>query len=293
MSSICTAAHASGMDRAISGTPGGLGSTAPPPHRVAPTICSLLGRRSPAKPCSRSRKNRDLEDSETECGAMTGKTVHDPTFFEFMGRFTGNRAGTGGLVAIKGSNWRMSVVLAHQPYFLDQPENVQVFWGHALWPGRRGDCTDKLMRACSGKEVLEDLLFHLPVGDAHDRILEAANGIPCQMPLITSLFMPRSAGDRPAVNSSGGSQFRVSGAILRAGGRHGLFGRVFPTIGRASRGCSICLARSRPYRAPGVVLWASRALSWARCRGLLHTTRYVRADIQRFAGEVGIFRKTP
>ena len=44
------------------------------------------------------------------------------------------RAGTGGLVTFKDSNWLMSIVLPHQPHFLNQPEGVQVFWGYALFP---------------------------------------------------------------------------------------------------------------------------------------------------------------
>lgn len=59
-------------------------------------------------------------------------TLKDPLFFDQMEKFTGNRAGTGGLVTFKDSNWFMSVVLAHQPHFIDQPAGTQVFWGNAL-----------------------------------------------------------------------------------------------------------------------------------------------------------------
>jgi oleate hydratase len=62
-----------------------------------------------------------------------------------------------------------------------------------------GDFVEKPMSECSGKEILQELLFHLPVGEAGDRILAGANCIPCMMPFITSQLMPRAAGDRPAV----------------------------------------------------------------------------------------------
>ena len=54
-------------------------------------------------------------------------TLRHPTFFEHMERFTGNKAGTGGLVTITDSNWFMSVVLAHQPHFRNQPPDAFVF----------------------------------------------------------------------------------------------------------------------------------------------------------------------
>lgn len=56
-------------------------------------------------------------------------TCRDPRFFDRMEAFSGNTAGTGGLVTFKDSNWLMSVVLYHQPHFAGQPKNVQVFLG--------------------------------------------------------------------------------------------------------------------------------------------------------------------
>jgi oleate hydratase len=41
----------------------------------------------------------------------------DPGLLRPDERFSGNRAGTGGLVTFKDSNWLMSIVLAHQPHF--------------------------------------------------------------------------------------------------------------------------------------------------------------------------------
>lgn len=138
-------------------------------------------------------------DTERSSWESFTVTLDDPTFFEFMERLTGNRAGTGGLVTIKDSNWLLSIVLPYQPHFLGQPEHVQVFWGYGLTPGRPGNSVKKRMSECSGKEILQELLFHLPVGEARDRIIATANCIPCLMPFITSQFMPRRAGDRPAV----------------------------------------------------------------------------------------------
>jgi oleate hydratase len=138
-------------------------------------------------------------------------TLKDPLFFNFMEEFTGNSAGTGGLVTFKNSNWLMSIVLAYQPHFSNQPGGVYVFWGYALHPERRGNLVDKPMSECSGQEILFELFHHLPIGDAKNRVLASANCIPCAMPFITSQFMPRAAGDRPAVVPDGARNFAFVG----------------------------------------------------------------------------------
>jgi oleate hydratase len=87
------------------------------------------------------------------------------------------------------------VVLAHQPHFANQPGDVQVFWGYALHPDRIGDFIAKPMADCSGGEILHELCGHLNFD--FETTFAAANCIPCRMPYITSMFMPRTPGDRP------------------------------------------------------------------------------------------------
>jgi oleate hydratase len=121
-------------------------------------------------------------------------TLGDTTFFNKMEAFSGNRAGTGGLVTFKDSNWLMSIVLAHQPHFINQPADAQVFWGYALHPDRVGNFVPKAMSECNGKDILQELCGHLNFDlDA----ISSANCIPCRMPYITSMFMPRAYTDRP------------------------------------------------------------------------------------------------
>ncbi len=122
-------------------------------------------------------------------------TLKDPAFFNKMETFSGNAAGTGGLVTFKDSRWLMSVVLAHQPHFAGQPDNIQVFWGYALNPDRIGDFVAKPMSQCTGEEILRELCGHLNFD--FDTTFAAAICIPCRMPYITSMFMPRRMGDRP------------------------------------------------------------------------------------------------
>jgi oleate hydratase len=121
-------------------------------------------------------------------------TLKDTAFFNHMERFSGNKAGTGGLVTLTASNWLMSIVLYHQPHFPDQPRDVQVLWGYALHSDRVGNFVAKPMAQCSGKEILAELCGHLTCDTS---MFETAICIPCRMPYITSMFMPRAAGDRP------------------------------------------------------------------------------------------------
>ncbi len=121
-------------------------------------------------------------------------TLKDAAFFDQMQAFSGNKAGTGGLVTFKDSNWLMSIVLAHQPHFANQPADVQVFWGYGLFPDRIGNFVAKAMADCTGAEVLQELCGHLRFDMS---TMATANCIPCRMPYITSMFMPRAPGDRP------------------------------------------------------------------------------------------------
>ena len=131
-------------------------------------------------------------------------TLKNPTFFSQMNQFTGNEAGTGGLVTFKDSNWLMSIVLAHQPHFANQPADVQVFWGYSLFPDRIGNFIPKPMAECNGREILQEICGHLRF-DLD--VFESANCIPCRMPYITSMFMPRMHSDRPLPVPRGSKNF--------------------------------------------------------------------------------------
>jgi oleate hydratase len=121
-------------------------------------------------------------------------TLTTGRFFEQMRYFTGNEAGTGGLVTFKDSNWLLSVVLPHQPHFLNQPDDVQVFWGYSLYPDRVGNFVPKPMDQCTGAEILQELCGHLRFDPD---CVDGGICIPCRMPYITSMFMPRCVSDRP------------------------------------------------------------------------------------------------
>ncbi|MEA3411948.1 MAG: oleate hydratase [Pseudomonadota bacterium] len=141
-------------------------------------------------------------------------TLEDPAFFDHMEVFTGNKPGTGGLVTITDSNWFMSVVLPHQPHFIDQPEDVFVFWGDGLLPDNEGNFVNKKMSDCTGEEILTELFSHLGIMGMMQPVIDKAICIPCMMPFIDSQFLPRVPGDRPRVVPEGSTNFAFIGQFV-------------------------------------------------------------------------------
>lgn len=141
-------------------------------------------------------------------------TLKDPSFFDHMERFTGNKAGTGGLVTMTDSNWYLSVVLAHQPHFRDQPPDTTVFWGDGLLPDNPGNFVRKPMSQCGGAEILHELFSHLGIVELMHPVMDKVSCIPCMMPYINSQFMPRMSGDRPLVIPEGAKNFAFLGQFV-------------------------------------------------------------------------------
>ncbi len=140
-------------------------------------------------------------------------TLKDTSFHDYMENFTGNVDGTGGLVTMTDSNWLMSIVIARQPHFPDQPKDVKIFWGYGLYPDRKGNYINKKMSDCNGEEILQELWYHLKVQGFMNPIVDSGkvNCIPVAMPFVDSLFMPRSLGDRPDVLPEGTTNFAFLG----------------------------------------------------------------------------------
>jgi oleate hydratase len=118
----------------------------------------------------------------------------------------------GGLVTIKDSSWFMSWVVPKHPHFIGQPDNVKVLWAYALYMDVPGDYVKKTYSECTGREMFEELLYHMGLKDRIPEILaHTVNVIPSMMPYITSQFMPRVAGDRPPVIPDGSKNFGFLG----------------------------------------------------------------------------------
>jgi oleate hydratase len=138
-------------------------------------------------------------------------TFRDPTFLDRVGTLTGNTPGEGGLVTFPESSWLASIVIPHQPHFIGQPEDVSVIWGYGLSIDALGDFIKKPMAACTGAEIMTEILGHLRLGAETQDILRHSTCIPCMMPFITSQFLRRSKGDRPHVVPETSANFALIG----------------------------------------------------------------------------------
>lgn len=120
-----------------------------------------------------------------------------PELVSRIEKMTGSKAGTGGAITILDSNWDMSFELHHNPFFLDQKEDEQVMWGYGCYGENIGNYIQKPMCACTGEEILTELLYHLNMLDIKDEVLAHSYISTCMMPYVTSQFMPRKRTDRP------------------------------------------------------------------------------------------------
>jgi oleate hydratase len=126
-------------------------------------------------------------------------TTTDPFFKKHFEEWTGIELGRGGLITFKDSSWLMTVNLHHNPVYPGQPEGSYIWWGYGLNPDAIGDYVKKRMADCTGEELVTEALMHLGLKEHLPQMLASTKAIPCMMPYITSQFMPRAPGDRPAV----------------------------------------------------------------------------------------------
>ncbi len=113
-------------------------------------------------------------------------------------------------MTFKDSNWLMSIVVAAQPHFKNQPLDTTIFWGYGLYTEKEGNFVKKPMRDCTGEEMMTELLHHLHFENEKDEIMESViNVIPCMMPYIDSQFQPRAMTDRPEVVPKGSTNFAM------------------------------------------------------------------------------------
>jgi oleate hydratase len=141
-------------------------------------------------------------------------TTTGTEFLDRLSALTGSEPGVGGLVTLKDSSWLLSVTIFHQPEIIGQPDGTHLWWGYGLYPERTGDFVPKPMDACSGAEILEEVLRHLRFEQAMDRILTSSICIPCDMPFVNNIWMPRSPADRPPVVPTGSTNLGLIGQYV-------------------------------------------------------------------------------
>ncbi len=163
----------------------------------------------------------DIDKTKWESYTITAKGPKMRKLLEsFAGReFLPHKNGTGGIITIKDSSWLLSVTVNRQPQFKDQPDDVIVAWAYALFPDAKGDFVKKKMSDCTGRELLQELLYHLGVdGKDMNEYIDSSIVIPTMMPYITSQFMPRVAGDRPDVIPAGSTNLAFLGQFAEIKG---------------------------------------------------------------------------
>lgn len=150
-----------------------------------------------------------------ESATVTTLDHRIPRYIEKMSKrdpFSG-KVVTGGIITVKDSSWLMSYTINRQPHFKEQPKDQVVVWVYGLYTDVPGDFVKKPMKECTGREIVEEWLYHMGVPEAEIRELAAtgAHCIPCMMPYITAFFMPRTEGDRPKVVPEGSVNFAFIG----------------------------------------------------------------------------------
>lgn len=137
-------------------------------------------------------------------------TCNGNKLLKYIENFSMNIPGSGALMTFKDSNWLMSIVVAAQPHFKNQPMDTTIFWGYGLYTNKNGNYINKPMKECTGEEILIELLYHLHLMDKEKEILkDIINVIPCMMPYIDSQFQPRKMSDRPEIVPNGSTNFAM------------------------------------------------------------------------------------
>jgi oleate hydratase len=144
-------------------------------------------------------------------------TATDPTFLNLYEKFTGNKPGQADMVTFRDSSWHMSVLVMHQPHFLDQPEGVYFWGGCGLLPDKTGDYVNIEMTECNGRDILTEVCHHFGFIDELPHILETSTCIPNMMPYEMSHFLPRKRSDRPQVVPERSTNLAFMGQFVESG----------------------------------------------------------------------------
>lgn len=178
-------------------------TAAPPPHPHRSDAWLLWHRLARGRDDFGNPDAFDKHVKESRWESFT-VTTKDPAFLKALEEFSGRETDRGGLMTFTDSNWLLTIAANRQPVYRDQPEDVSVWWGYALFPGRAGNHTPKPMTMCSGREILEEVLHHLHFDEpTAARIFQTSTVVPCLMPYITSQFLARRRDDRPRVVPEG------------------------------------------------------------------------------------------
>jgi oleate hydratase len=168
-----------------------------------------------------------IPQTKWESATVTTLDARIPAYIEKIAQrdpFSG-RVVTGGIVTATDSSWLLSWTVNRQPHFKQQPADQIVVWVYSLFVDKPGDFVKKPMQDCTGEEITQEWLYHMgvPVAEIAELAAKAATCVPVMMPYITAFFMPRQAGDRPAVVPADAVNFAFLGQFAEAGTRDTIF----------------------------------------------------------------------
>ncbi|WEO76274.1 oleate hydratase [Cryobacterium sp. SO2] len=158
---------------------------------------------------------QNIPESKWASATVTTLDPRIPAYIEKVAKrdpFSGTVV-TGGIVTARDSSWLLSWTVNRQPHFKQQSPDQIVVWVYSLLVDTPGDYVKKSMQDCTGEEIAQEWLFHLgvPVAEIPELAADAARTVPVMMPYVTSFFLPRTAGDRPAVVPAGAVNFAFIG----------------------------------------------------------------------------------
>jgi oleate hydratase len=156
-------------------------------------------------------KPQHIKDSRWVSFTVTTKGKE---FINALEKLTGSKTGYGGLVSLIDSKWMVSLSVFLQPEMLHQPEDTYVWWGYGLFPQETGEFVKKNMDACTGAEILEEVLRHMRLGPDIDKIMASSICIPCDLPYCNNIWLPRTGTDRPPPVPEGSTNLGLFGQYV-------------------------------------------------------------------------------
>ena len=101
-----------------------------------------------------------------------------------------------------------------QPEISQQPTGTSVWWGYGLLPQNTGAFVQKNMDACTGAEILEEVLRQMRLDRDFDKIMQTSVCVPCDLPYSNNIWLPRSGTDRPPPVPEGSTNLGLFGQYV-------------------------------------------------------------------------------
>ena len=164
---------------------------------------------------------------------------HDrPEFLDEITNLTHSGTGSGGLLTLQDfelGDLAVDLRAAGSPRASRQAHRS----GGAMGSVRSAWATgmNKPMVQCTGEEILRELLQHLGLRKGEpttEAIVSNSICIPCDMPYVNNIWLPRKSGDRPQVVPEGVTNLGLLGQYIELEQGHRLHVRIFHAHGLGS-----------------------------------------------------------